>query len=1148
MNNIEQLDILYKLKKEVEKSDHTHFVQTINQIIKKVYLAHYTMTFVGHFSAGKSTIINNLIGQNILPSSPVPTTSNTALVTVSDTPGITANIEGQQYTELSSYDDVKQMNKENYNVESIDIRFQSDDYQNGFTFQDTPGVDSNVKSHSHSTERFLYTSNMVFYTVDYNHVQSALNFQFMKQLNQAGIPVSFVINQIDKHNDAELSFDAFKARVTKSLSDWDITLEKIFYVTKFEHPENQFAALKTYMHEQDADREPLADYVSRMVAFIQKHQSDYLTQQMASCLETLNIEAADFDAAYDHHIQEQSVHNEAQLISNTDALSQHLEKQRKAIIDNAYIMTHDMREHIRYYLESMTKDFSLGGLFNKRKKIEQAREERLATLMSALQTQVTQEIVKPMQADMAFLTRFIDNAALNERILNQAYTIPASLITDLYQTQVQISNQYVLTFSEALMKQIGQYILKEAKPLDEEIIAHAHVELASSSSNETTDTYERYHTLRKLKTSLDTANYQHYYIHLDDSLDKLIDRTKITYTPSQIVSQVSDALIEQPAITDKKQASQRNRIEQALATLSKLSLYDAQVNNMQDTLQRVDNQVIKIGVFGTFSAGKSSLINALLGDQYLVSSPNPTTAATTEISYGHQNTVTFKTRDILLDELNDVVETVDYHFESIDDFLTQDLQDLKGRIDKNKLAFIEAIEKNYALYESLTKDSYELDIPQHELKKWSAEDEYATFVKTVHLQLEHEWLKDKIIVDSLGLYSNNQRHTNETEKILATADLILYVSYFNHAFTDNDKAFIEHMKEMNQLIENQTFKMVINAVDLAETPEDLADVHTYTKDALAEVGMQCEIFDVSSREALRGGDEGITQLREAIQTFSDIESKQVLEKQILHQLDAITQSLEIMLTDVEHNASQIKQNNEYLQRYDKIRVFPKQLIESVNQQYRNERDDQIYYLNERLNIQLLDIVKSAFNTQMTASDDFKSAKRHTSKNYLDQIHQKLYLEQTLLVNRLKQYFEKQFAHQLAPIITDIGQRHIILQADTQLTAETLETPYLHLDLSSFIAHLPKQLTKRNILQPKQQQQVQTMIKDITVEQLQPCLKQLNSALEDYLTLLNEQAISILDALEQTAQQEIAKMLSFDMDQTQVAILKATLPELKQILN
>ena len=136
------------------------------------------------------------------------------------------------------------------------------------------------------------------------------------------------------------------------------------------------------------------------------------------------------------------------------------------------------------------------------------------------------------------------------------------------------------------------------------------------------------------------------------------------------------------------------------------------------------------------------------------------------------------------------------------------------------------------MYQDMLKEGLTHAINQDEIKKWSAEDEFATFVNTVHLKLPLEWLKDKIIVDSLGLHSNNQRHTNETEKILTSSDLILYVSYFNHSFTENDKRFIEHMKEMNQLNENQAFKMVVNATDLAETEEDLNAVIEYVSDCL----------------------------------------------------------------------------------------------------------------------------------------------------------------------------------------------------------------------------------------------------------------------------------------------------------------------------
>ena len=60
------------------------------------------------------------------------------------------------------------------------------------------------------------------------------------------------------------------------------------------------------------------------------------------------------------------------------------------------------------------------------------------------------------------------------------------------------------------------------------------------------------------------------------------------------------------------------------------------------------------------------------------------------------------------------------------------------------------------------------------------------------------------------------------------------------------------MKDMNQLNENQAFKMVINAVDLAENEDDLNAVHDYVADALGQVNLHSEIFNVSSRKGLKG--------------------------------------------------------------------------------------------------------------------------------------------------------------------------------------------------------------------------------------------------------------------------------------------------------
>lgn len=1146
MDNTEQLDILYKLKKEVEKSNNYALVNTINQVIKKVYLNQFTASFVGHFSAGKSTLINLLLEQNILPSSPVPTTSNTAVVSVAEEPGIIANLPHQQYTKLKTYDDVKQMNRQNVDVESVEINFPSNKFNNGFTLQDTPGVDSNVATHQSSTEQFMYTSNILFYTVDYNHVQSALNFKFMRRINEVGIPIVFVINQIDKHNEDEISFDTFKSRVEKSIKDWDIELTDTYYVSKFEHPENQINELSNYLVYMDNQRESVEDYVNRTIDFITEAQLAYIQNEIHDILDTLDIEEEDFEQAYMKFQQNQEVSEEAQLLNDSDKLLNYLKQKRKDILDNAYIMTHDMREQLRSYLESKSEDFKVGGLFNKKKKKEEEQEQRLNQATDALQDKVNQQIRQPLREDMSFLTRFINDSEVNNQILNQDYLIKPSLISDLYQPQTSISNTYVLTFSDEVVKALNKHIEHESNPIFKDAVNHAQASELTTEDNEDKQEYEKFIELKNLRESLTTHNYQHYYIHLDDSLDKLIGRTEANFELKEENSTAYHHKHEQVNHDEAETANQVD-IQNALQVVEDVPLFDRTKKDIKDTMHRLNNQITKIGVFGTFSAGKSSLINALLGGQYLVSSPNPTTAATTELSYGEESQITLKSSEQLLDEVNNVLEYYNASYDSLESFINSDLKKLKTQLEKNQLAFIDAIEKHYDMYLDMLNEGEVHTVSQEDVKKWSAEDEYATFVKTVHLNLPLEWLKGKIIVDSLGLHSNNQRHTNETEQILTSSDLILYVSYFNHSFTDNDKAFIEHMKAMNQLNENQAFKMVINAVDLAENEDDLNTVRDYVADALGQVNLHSEIFSVSSRKSLKEGDQGIDQLRDSIQRFADVESKTILEQQMVHQIQQMNDSYKEMIEEFHNNKEQIQARQEKLLNIKDQDRLNSQLINTTSQHTNNEVDEQIYHLNNRLNLQLLDEVKSVYNSQMTQNSDFNEEKKISTKTYLDQIHQRLYLEQSLITERIKKYFNSQLEEQIAPIIKKLNHIHVLVKAQFDVEPDVKETPFLKIDLNDMIAALPKQLTKRKILNPNSQRDIQEQIANVTLELLQDGLSELKQELNDYVQQMSRQAETQFKQLEQQIQEQIDELLSFKLDDTLIQQLETKSKQLDEII-
>ncbi len=82
--------------------------------------------------------------------------------------------------------------------------------------------------------------------MDYNHVQSEVNLQFVKELKQRNKTVYLVVNQIDKHKENELSFENYKDSVKQSFSNWDIEVDGVYYTSlrMMNHPHNEIRSLE----------------------------------------------------------------------------------------------------------------------------------------------------------------------------------------------------------------------------------------------------------------------------------------------------------------------------------------------------------------------------------------------------------------------------------------------------------------------------------------------------------------------------------------------------------------------------------------------------------------------------------------------------------------------------------------------------------------------------------------------------------------------------------------------------------------------------------------------------------------------------------------------------------------------------------------
>ncbi len=1140
-SNQESLDLLYKLKKEIEKSSNISLIKQINEMIKKVYNKQYTVSFVGHFSAGKSTLINNVIGQNILPSSPVPTTSNTAQLIASNQNSISVNLNDNQYTVVQEQEDVKKLNTEDREVESIEIEFTSDKFNKGYTFQDTPGVDSMSDNHRESAFQYLLTSNYVFYTVDYNHVQSDMNFNFIKSLNKLDIPVILVVNQIDKHDDEEISFEIYKNRVNKALKDWNLNVEEVFYVSKFETKYNEKEKFNHFIHELDKNRTEHQHFIERVTNYIKNDQLEYIKNNMEDILSEIDSTEETFDEDYKAYKEKYTVQNEHSLIQNKDEFRQNLKDTRKEILDNAYLMPYEMRETIRKYLETTAKEYKVKGLFNKEKKKEAIQNEKLDLVKEQLDLKIHDEITKVWIKSLENLNKYINDSNLFEKIINQKYTISKEALAEHVQEQPNITNDYVLIYTKGITDIITRQIRNETNSIIEEIVQNSEVKVNSYENTDQLSLYEEYIEYNELLTSLVTNNFQHYYIHLDESIDKLIDRTYVKIEDLNINNNEAKVKKTSENIIEHKESNMA-LLKEKVQTLSDLPIYQSEVTNIKNQIERMDENITKIAVFGTFSAGKSSLINAILKRPILLSSPNPTTASITEISYGNTQEVLFKTYDQLLEEINHITEFANQSYESIESFIKDKNIKSHPSLSSNHLAFFEAIETNFYEYVEALNNNKPVQFELEELEKLTANDTHAAFVHKIHLRLEEDWLKDKVIIDSPGLNSNNQRHTRETEQIIASSDLIIYVSYYNHAFTDKDGEFLSYMRDMNNLQQSQGLKFVINAIDLAESEEDKEAVISYVESSLDALNIKPECYPVSSKNAIKEYDEYFTKFMNALDHFVKVESKQVLQSQVESRINQLENELEQMVTTYRQDKDQFEKRKDTLLKYKNQTNFNNQIVVKSHHQLDKEIDDQLYYLKDRLMIQLNDIVKKHFNTS-TVTNDFKTSLQTSTKQYIDDINQKLSLESSLIAERLKNFYNKTFDELLTPTIVELNEASILISKFKHDFENKVSVHAISIHLNDLADKTVRTISKKDLLKTSKAKEIQKGILNDTMELIDSPIVTFDDEIKQNLNGYDEQAEQYIEEYNIETNKLIDSYLSININNDLIERIEKILKEI-----
>lgn len=268
-------------------------------------------------------------------------------------------------------------------------------------------------------------------------------------------------------------------------------------------------------------------------------------------------------------------------------------------------------------------------------------------------------------------------------------------------------------------------------------------------------------------------------------------------------------------------------LSESAQTIEELSMSQF-AGKLQQLSEKVSNDSFKIQIVGTFSNGKSTFINALLGENILPTRALPCTAVVNEIKYGKQKRAVLHFVNPLPEKLIDCIP--DATMRHMQSYEMKDIPPLDIEYDQ--------IEH----YVQIPLDGDPEEI--------SAMSPY----KTVELFYPSPLLKEGVeIIDSPGLNEADER-TAITLEYLDKADAVIYLLDANRPCAKDEVETIEDIlipKGFNDMF------FVANRID--QVPErERADIKKYIEQKVGKYTPNA-IYCVSALQSLEGKIEGNTQ-------------------------------------------------------------------------------------------------------------------------------------------------------------------------------------------------------------------------------------------------------------------------------------------------
>ncbi len=169
----------------------------------------FNILVVGQFNRGKTTLINALIGQALLPVGVIPLTSVVTVLSYGETSAVKVCLQSGRCVEttpesLCEYVTEKGNPHNVKGVREVDVSFPSPWLQDGVRLVDTPGIGSVYRHNTDVAYRYLPQADAVLFLLSADQPVSRTELDFLRDVREYADRIFFLLNKADYLSESEL--------------------------------------------------------------------------------------------------------------------------------------------------------------------------------------------------------------------------------------------------------------------------------------------------------------------------------------------------------------------------------------------------------------------------------------------------------------------------------------------------------------------------------------------------------------------------------------------------------------------------------------------------------------------------------------------------------------------------------------------------------------------------------------------------------------------------------------------------------------------------------------------------------------------------------------------------------------------------------